>query len=112
MPEQMTRAEHLKWAKDRALEYLNPPTLAATESSGSMSETRRIYKTADGRAFENWPPPVSAKQLADACASFLSDLRKHPDIDPSVAEMVFGIEAFTGGLNTPEKVRHFIEGTN
>lgn len=72
----MTRAEHLQWAKDRALEY------------------------------------VEAGDFTGACASILSDLSKHPQIDPSVAKRVFGIEAFTGGLNTAEKVKHFINGIN
>jgi hypothetical protein len=72
----MTRAEHLQWAKDRALEY------------------------------------VQNGDFAGACASMLSDLNKHPQIDPSAAKTVFGIEAFTGGLNTADKVRHFINGIN
>jgi hypothetical protein len=42
MPEHLTRAEHLQWAKARALEY------------------------------------VEAGDLANACASMLSDLSKHP----------------------------------
>jgi hypothetical protein len=71
-----SRAEHLQWAKDRALEYF-----------------------AQG-------------DLVNACASFLSDLGKHPEIDPQAAQMVFGIEAMSGGLNTAAKVRAFIEGTN
>jgi len=71
-----SRADHLHWAKTRALEY------------------------------------VEAGDLAGACASFLSDLGKHPQIDPSAARTVYGIEALTGGLNTAAKVRHFIEGTH
>jgi len=72
----MTRAEHLQWAKDRALAY------------------------------------VEVGAFASACASMLSDLGKHPQIDPSAAQTVYGIEALTGGLNTAEKVRHFINGIN
>jgi len=72
----MTRAEHLQWAKARALEY------------------------------------VEAGDLPGACASFFSDLNKHPEIDPSAAQVVYGIEVLTGGMNTPGKVRHFIEGTH
>jgi hypothetical protein len=108
----MTRAEHLQWAKNRALAYLNPPALAAVETNASYRHEARIYKAVDGREFKSWPPPVSGKQLADACASFLSDLRKHPEIDPSAADMVFAIEAFTGGMNTVQKVADFINGTN
>jgi hypothetical protein len=76
MPEHLTRAEHLQWAKDRALAY------------------------------------VETGDLASACASILSDLSKHPQIDPSAARMVWSIEAVTGGLNTAEQVRHFINGIN
>lgn len=76
MPEHMTRAAHLQWAKDRALEY------------------------------------VEAGDFAGACASMLSDLGKHPQIDASAAQMVWGIEAVTGGLNTADNVRRFINGIN
>jgi len=76
MPTHLTRAEHLQWAKDRALEY------------------------------------VEAGDLTSACASILSDLGKHPQIDPSTAQTVWAIEAMTGGLSTAEKVRHFINGIN
>jgi hypothetical protein len=76
MPEHMTRAQHLQWAKDRALEY------------------------------------VEAGDLTNACASILSDLGKHPQIDPSAAQIVWGIEAMTGGLDTAQGVRHFINGIN
>jgi hypothetical protein len=76
MPEQLTRAQHLQWAKDRALAY------------------------------------VETGDLAGACASMLSDLGKHPQIDPSAAQIVWGIEALSGGLNTADKVRHFINGVH
>ena len=76
MPTQMTRAQHLQWAKDRALAY------------------------------------VEAGELAEACASLLADLNKHSQIDPSAAQMVWGIEALTGGLNSADKVRHFINGVH
>ncbi len=110
MPEHMTRAEHLKWAKDRALAYLNPPQVASKESNGRDGGI--ITVTADGQRHSSWPPPVAKKQLADACASILSDLRKHPEIDSSAADMVFAMETLSGGMNTVEKVRHFIEGIN
>lgn len=76
MPEQLPRAQHLQWAKDRALAY------------------------------------VATGNLAEACASLLSDLGKHPQIDPSAAQTVWAIEAMTGGLNTADKVRHFINGVH
>jgi hypothetical protein len=108
MPESMTRAEHLQWAKDRALAYLNPPEVV--EHIGERNGRSRV--TADGTEHRSWPPEVTPKQLSDALASILSDLRKHPEIDPSAAEMVFGMEAFSGGLKTAESVRHFINGIN
>lgn len=105
----MTRAEHLQWAKDRALAYLNPPEVVE-HRSGGRGDSFRV--TADGREHRSWPPEVTPKQLSDACASFLSDLRKHPEIDPSAADMVFAMEAWSGGMNTVDKVKHFINGTN
>ena len=107
---EMTRAEHLQWAKDRALAYLDPPQVVAVES-GERDEVP-THVTADGQRHRSWPPAVTLQQMAAACASILSDLRKHPQIDPSAADMVFAMEAWSGGMNTVEKVRHFIEGIN
>lgn len=111
MPEHMTRAEHLQWAKDRALAYLDPPKVASV-NAGTRGEPGYTYTAIDGREYSNWPPAATLQQMAAACASILSDLRKHPEIDPSAADMVFAMEAFNGGMNTVEKVRHFIEGIN
>ncbi len=72
----MTRAEHLQWSKDRALEY------------------------------------VELGDLQQAYTSMSSDLNKHegtsnhPGIELGMMEMMIG------GLNTPEKMRHHIEGYN
>ncbi|WP_140464628.1 hypothetical protein [Hymenobacter nivis] len=74
-----------------------------------MPTTRAAHlEWAKARALEY----VDAGELANACASFMSDLTKHPEIDPTAAGMVYAMEAFSGGLNTPDKVRHFINGTN
>lgn len=105
----LNRAEHLKWAKDRALAYLAPVEVTSTTTT---AKGERTYGFADGRIGRENPPPVSKWQLRDACASFLSDLRKHPEIDPSAASMVYAIEVMSGGLNTEQKVRDFINGTN
>ena len=104
----MNRAEHLQWAKDRALAYLEPPQIVRTEG-GQDGVT---YITADGQRHRHWPPPVKPQQLVDACSSFLSDITKHRDIDPTATSMVYAMEVFSGGLNTVEKVKHFINGTN
>jgi hypothetical protein len=106
----MTRAEHLQWAKDRALAFLAPPEIVKTEVV--HRDQGPIYSTRDGHEHQRWPPPVTSKQIADACASFLSDLTKHPEIDPTAASMVYAMEVWSGGLNTADKVRHFINGTN
>lgn len=101
-----SRAEHLQWDKDRALEYLEPvdPQERATrwQGRGRYDDDMRDVR----------PASVTPKQLADACASFLSDITKHPEINPEAAQMVFVIESMTDGLNTAAKVRAFIEGTN
>jgi hypothetical protein len=55
---------------------------------------------------------VDAGQLTDALASILSDLRKHPDVNVLAIDMVYGMEALTGGLDTAAGVRKFIEGIN
>ncbi|GAB2954603.1 hypothetical protein GCM10027048_20090 [Hymenobacter coalescens] len=71
-----TRAAHLQWAKDRALEYLH------------------------------------AGDLPNAWASFVSDLGKHPDTAGHRAIELGTLELLMGGLNTPDKLRHHIEGTH
>lgn len=71
-----TRAEHLQWAKSRALEYLE------------------------------------AGNLTDAWASFVSDLGKHPETAAHRAIELGMLEMMIGGLNTADKLRHHIEGTN
>lgn len=73
----MTRAEHLKWAKDRAKEYLD------------------------------------ADDPSQAIASFLSDLGKHPEVDPNMTvRQIAGGLMFGGHLSTVSQVREFIDGTN
>ena len=111
MPSTTTRAEHLQWAKDRALAYLNPPELVATEVEGLRAPSyTRI--TADGQRHTSWPPAVSPQQVADALASFLSDLGKHPETMSHPALMLVGFEMLGGGLKTADQVRHFIDSTN
>lgn len=72
----MTRDEHLKWCKERALEY------------------------------------VDAGDVQNAWASMASDLGKHPETVGHVG-LELGVMQMMGGmLNTPEQMRHFIEGFN
>ena len=72
MAEQMTRAEHLAWAKQRALEY------------------------------------VDRGELQQALDSIISDTRKHPALfDFAWAEAVIS-QWMNGQLDTPEKMREFI----
>jgi hypothetical protein len=104
----VNRAEHLQWAKDRALAFLEPPKVVETIGS----KDRTSFRCDDGHEYHQWPPPIKPKQLSDACASIMSDLRKHPDIDPTAASMVYAMEVFSGGLNTVQKVRDFINGIN
>jgi hypothetical protein len=72
----MTRAEHLNWAKQRALEYVN-----------------------DG-------------DIANAIASLLSDLGKHPETAEHGAIGFTGMLMLGGHLNHPDEVRTLIEGFN
>lgn len=73
-----TRAEHLQWCKDRALQY------------------------------------ADAGDSVNALASMLSDLGKHPETIGSVSIAGrLGMGLYLGGhLNTPEKMREWIEGFN
>jgi hypothetical protein len=73
-----SRAEHLAWCKQRALEY------------------------------------VDRGDLTGALASMTSDLRKHAETQSSVTlcgELGVAL-AMSGHLNTPEKMRKWIEGFN
>lgn len=74
----MTRAEHLAWAKARALEYVD---------EGNLNE---------------------------AFTSFASDLGKHPDLRSALElQTSLGMMQFMAGhLNTPQKMREWIEGFN
>jgi hypothetical protein len=71
-----TRAEHLAWCKQRALEY------------------------------------VDAGDNAQAFASMISDLRKHPDTRNHAAIELGAMQLMAGMLNTPREMRDYIEGCN
>jgi len=73
----MTRAEHLQWCKDRAIqemEYTNEP--------------------------------------AQGMASFMSDMKKHPETKDHSALELGLMMMFGGHLNNKEEVKKFIEGFN
>ena len=70
-----TRAEHLQWCKDRALEYVDSD-------------------------------PQSA------FTSMASDLGKHPETAGHIGIEMGMMQMLAGMLNTPEQMRHFIEGFN
>jgi len=72
----MTRAEHLRWAKDRALEY------------------------------------IEAGDLSNAFGSMVSDLQKHPETEGHAGILLGTQLRMRGHLDTPEKMRNFIEGFN
>lgn len=72
----MTRAEHLQWAKERALEY------------------------------------ADVGDIQGAFASIASDLNKHPDTSGHLGIELGMMQLIGGMLNTPEQMRHFIEGFN
>lgn len=79
----VTRADHLKWCKERALRELE-------------------YYMAN--------EPESA--CRNAFASISSDLGKHPETEGHSAIML-GLMLMLGGqLSTPEKMRDFINGFN
>ena len=50
--------------------------------------------------------------VQDAYTSMVSDLRKHPETENHVAIELGMMQLIGGHLNSPEKMRHFIEGFN
>lgn len=74
MPE--TRAEHLAWCKDRALEY------------------------------------ADRGDMANAVASLLSDLRKHPETENHAGAQLMAMMVMSGQFERPGELRKFIEGFN
>lgn len=72
----MSRAEHLQWCKDRALEYCDQG------------------------------------DLPSALASMGSDLAKHPETADHAAIKLGLMLLMSGNLNTPAKMREFINGFN
>jgi hypothetical protein len=76
LAQQVTRAEHLAWCKQRALEYVD------------RGDTQQAF------------------------ASMASNLGKHPETAGHSA-LQLGMMLLMGGhLNSPQKMREFIEGFN
>lgn len=71
-----TRAEHLNWCKERALQY------------------------------------VDSGELQNAYASMASDMGKHAETKDHAAVGLGVMLMMTGDLETPEKMRKFINGFN
>jgi hypothetical protein len=55
---------------------------------------------------------VDAGELSQAYASMASDLGKHPGTEGHSAIQLGAMLMFGGHLNTPERMRKFIEGFN
>ena len=73
----MTREEHLEWAKQRALEYLD------------------------------YGDP------AQAFTSMLSDMRKHPELENHIGNMIgVNFMVLPGWISNPDEVRRWIVGFN
>jgi hypothetical protein len=89
----MTRQEHLEWAKERALEYVDRARKEATR--------------------QNWAGV--RKELADAYASMGSDLGKHPDL-ANHKGIELGIMLImmpnSPYLEDPDEMERFIKGFN
>jgi len=71
-----SRAEHLAWCKQRALQY------------------------------------VDSGDTANAFASLVSDLRKHPETEDHAAAELGMMLMMSGHLSTEKDMREFIEGCN
>lgn len=55
---------------------------------------------------------VDMGDLNNAYSSLVSDLNNHPETQGHVAGQVGMLEMLSGGLDTPAKMRDFIEGCN
>lgn len=56
---------------------------------------------------------VTANDLDQALASYVSDMGKHPEADPDrTCRMLMMRLRMSGHLRTAQQVRDFIEGTN
>jgi hypothetical protein len=99
MPTNQTRAEHLQWAKDRALAYLEPKK---TDPLGRLGQRLRHAVV----------PMSEAEQVIDAWNSFVSDLGKHSETQGHTAIMLGSMQVLSGHLRTVGAMREFIQGTN
>lgn len=91
----LTRAEYLRWAKDRALAYLEP---AKPTFFGRLSQKIRHAVV----------PLAQADQVIDAWNSFTSDLKKHPDLMLHPAILVGMTGLLSGTLRTVGAMRDFL----
>jgi hypothetical protein len=95
----MTRAEHLKWAKDRALAYLQP-----SQNNWFGNLAQRIRHTT--------VPLAQADQVIDAWNSFVSDMGKHPQTSAHAGIVAGAVRLAGGDLRTVDTMRDFIKGFN
>jgi hypothetical protein len=94
---QTTRAQHLEWAKDRALAYLQP---RQNNWLGWLYQRIRHATV----------PLAEADQVIDAWNSFVSDMGKHPQTTAHASIMVGAVRLASGQLSTVEAMRAYIQG--
>ena len=97
MSQLMTRAQHMQWAKDRALAYLQPKQ---NNWLGKLSQRLRHATV----------PLAQAEEVIDAWNSLVSDLGKHPQTSAHAAIMTGAVRLAAGDLRTVETMRAYIEG--
>jgi hypothetical protein len=95
----MTRAEHLQWAKERALEYLTPRKDNALGKIGQRIRHAVV-------------PMAEAEQVIDAWNSLVSDLGKHPETQGHTGILLGTLQVLGGHLGTVESMRNYINDFN
>jgi len=99
MPTTKTRADHMQWAKDRALAYLEPQKTNPLAQLGQRIRHAVV-------------PMAEAEQVIDAWNSFVSDMGKHPETQGHSAILLGSMQVLSGHLRTVGAMREFIQGTN
>ncbi len=109
----MTRAEHLQWAKDRALAYLGPKPSA--KPSSQLLDAVAVdldHHYCPSRTYNRSCPPGPPPDPNQAYTSFVSDMSKHDETRNHAAMGIGNAMFIQGMLNSPAKMREWIEGFN
>jgi len=103
----MNGAEHLAWAKSRAIAFLEP---APSAGHPDMRHVPIYTRYPDGSSSMDDPGPKAVPDINQAYLSFVSDMNKHDDTRHHVG-LELGHRLWAAGhLRSVSKMRHWIEG--